>query len=227
MWPRSASCTTRHRNDPRAMSTPGYTLGTGPAAALAAVAAPPSAAAHARRIASIDVMRGLVMVVMARPRARDVLPAHAGGRPDGCRDDRARALLHAPRRAFLRADLRLPHGPGRLAVREPAAATPRRPAVSCSSAACCCVVLELTVVSFAWTGDMPLKTLYLQVIWAIGLQHGRAGPVSTACRVLLAPVGLVIVFGHNLLTPHRLQPGHRLPLWTILHDRASWWPKAR
>jgi uncharacterized membrane protein len=31
------------------------------------------------------------------------------------------------------------------------------------------VVLELTLVNFAWTFQLPPDTLYLQVIWAIGL----------------------------------------------------------
>ncbi|PZU20486.1 MAG: hypothetical protein DI584_17405, partial [Stenotrophomonas sp.] len=31
------------------------------------------------------------------------------------------------------------------------------------------VVLELTLVNFAWTFQFPASTLYLQVIWAIGL----------------------------------------------------------
>jgi uncharacterized membrane protein len=40
-------------------------------------------------------------------------------------------------------------------------------------------------------------------------------------RWLLATIGALIVFGHNLLTPIHFPPGHPLfALWTILHERA-------
>jgi uncharacterized membrane protein len=82
------------------------------------------------------------------------------------------------------------------------------------------VLLEITLVSFAWTGDLPLKTIYLQVIWAIGLSMIALSAVAALPLRWLAAAGLLIVFGHNLLSPITFQPGETgYSLWTILHDR--------
>jgi uncharacterized membrane protein len=83
------------------------------------------------------------------------------------------------------------------------------------------VALELTVINFAWAGDMPPKTLWLQVIWAIGISMVVLGLMSGLPRWVLAVIGAAIVFGHNLLTPITFPPGHPLfAIWTILHERA-------
>lgn len=64
-------------------------------------------------------------------------------------------------------------------------------------------------------------TVWLQVIWAIGLcMIVLAGLIRLPLKAILA-IGLVIVCGHNLLDPIQLQPGDRLlPLWAELHQRA-------
>lgn len=57
------------------------------------------------------------------------------------------------------------------------------------------IVLELTLVNFAWTATFPPEVIYLQVIWAIGISM-----VVLACCVslplpILAGVALVIILG--------------------------------
>lgn len=57
------------------------------------------------------------------------------------------------------------------------------------------IVLELTLVNFAWTATFPPEVIYLQVIWAIGISM-----VVLACCVslplpVLAGVALVIILG--------------------------------
>jgi uncharacterized membrane protein len=82
------------------------------------------------------------------------------------------------------------------------------------------LALEVTLVSFAWTGQFPLQTVYLQVIWAIGLSMIALAAVAGLPLRWLAAAGLAIVFGHNLLTPIGFNPGEAgHALWTILHDR--------
>ena len=94
------------------------------------------------------------------------------------------------------------------------------------------VVLELTVVSFAWTFDLTPPTIFLQVIWAIGLSMMALAALVWLPRPALIAVGLVIVLGHNLLDPITVaegQPGHTL--WAVLHDRGfidlPWGGRAR
>ncbi|UAL11757.1 DUF1624 domain-containing protein [Caulobacter segnis] len=94
------------------------------------------------------------------------------------------------------------------------------------------VGLELTLVSFAWTFSLTPKTIYLQVIWAIGLSMIVLSALVRLPRPWLIAVGLVIVLGHNLLDPITIapgQPGHAL--WAVLHDRGfielPWGARAR
>ncbi|WP_243455712.1 DUF1624 domain-containing protein [Sphingosinicella sp. BN140058] len=82
------------------------------------------------------------------------------------------------------------------------------------------IVLELTVVNFAWTFAMPPQTLFLQVIWAIGLSMIALSALIRLPAKLLPAIGLVLLFGHNLLDPISFAPhqsGHAA--WAILHDR--------
>lgn len=82
------------------------------------------------------------------------------------------------------------------------------------------MVIDVTVLPFAWSTTFPMHVVWLQVIWAIG-----------ACMIILAgllhmprsaqiAVGLIIVCGHNLLDGIRLQAGDTFfPLWAMLHQR--------
>ncbi|WP_224993637.1 DUF1624 domain-containing protein [Acinetobacter pittii] len=81
------------------------------------------------------------------------------------------------------------------------------------------IVLELTLVNFAWTATFPPEVIYLQVIWAIGISM-----VVLACCVslplpVLAGVALVIIFGHNLLDSVHFSQGILQNIWFVLHDR--------
>ncbi len=80
------------------------------------------------------------------------------------------------------------------------------------------IVLEITLINFSWFGNY--QNLYLQVIWAIGLSMITLALVIKLPRYLIGGLGLVIIFGHNLLDSINLQPNEiAFPFWTILHDR--------
>jgi len=81
------------------------------------------------------------------------------------------------------------------------------------------IVLELTLVNFAWTATFPPEVIYLQVIWAIGISM-----VVLACCVslplpVLAGVALVIIFGHNLLDSVHFSQDILQNIWFVLHER--------
>ncbi|MCJ2182940.1 heparan-alpha-glucosaminide N-acetyltransferase domain-containing protein [Novosphingobium sp. 1949] len=64
-------------------------------------------------------------------------------------------------------------------------------------------------------------TLWLQVIWCIGLCMIILAALIRLPRPALIGLGLVIVCGHNLLDPIQLAPGDALfPLWAELHQNA-------
>lgn len=83
------------------------------------------------------------------------------------------------------------------------------------------VVLELTVINFAWTFAFPPKMIYLQVIWAIGLSMLALAALLWLPRSGQFLVGIAIVAGHHLLDAIHVEPGETGQLlWAILHDRA-------
>lgn len=80
------------------------------------------------------------------------------------------------------------------------------------------ILLEMTLVNVAWLGTY--HTLYLQVIWVIGLCMVLLALLHHLPRPLLLVLGCLLVAGHNLLTPVHFAPGEAgYWLWTILHDR--------
>ncbi len=94
------------------------------------------------------------------------------------------------------------------------------------------VVLEWSVVNFAWTFDPTPPTIFLQVIWAIGLSMIVLAALVHLPRRWLVVLALALMLGHNLLDRITIaagQPGHAL--WAVLHQRdhidLPWGARAR
>ncbi|WLH88155.1 DUF1624 domain-containing protein [Pseudomonas sp. FP453] len=84
------------------------------------------------------------------------------------------------------------------------------------------VVLEFTLVNFAWTFQLPPSVIYLQVIWAIGVSMLALAALVWLPRPLLIAVAIALIAGHNLLDGLHFAPGSLLQNgWAILHER-SW-----
>ncbi|WP_311886604.1 MULTISPECIES: DUF1624 domain-containing protein [unclassified Pseudomonas] len=82
------------------------------------------------------------------------------------------------------------------------------------------VVLEFTLVNFAWTFQLPPSVIYLQVIWAIGLSMIALSLLVWLPRGLLLTLSLTIIAGHNLLDAVHFPVESALHVpWAILHDR--------
>ena len=82
------------------------------------------------------------------------------------------------------------------------------------------VLLEFTLVNFAWTFQLPPSLIYLQVIWAIGLSMIALSLLVWLPRWLLLTLSLAIIAGHNLLDGLHFAPESALHVpWAILHDR--------
>ena len=176
--------------------------------------------AHGARVASIDVMRGLVMMVMMLDHVRErfflrwpvpdpmdiatIEPAQFFGR--------FAAHFCAPIFVFLT-------GLSAWLYAHPASG-PRSATLFLLKRGLFLVALEVFVVNVSWSGRFPPPTIYLQVIWAIGLSMIALALLHHLPRKLLVALGLLIVFGHNLLTPIWYLPGDwQFIPWTILHDR--------
>lgn len=81
------------------------------------------------------------------------------------------------------------------------------------------MAIDVTLLTFAWTVKLPV-TVWLQVIWAIGVcMIALAGLIYLPKKLLLV-LGLLIVGGHNLLDGVRLLPGEPGYIaWALLHQR--------
>ena len=61
------------------------------------------------------------------------------------------------------------------------------------------IFIELFVISFAWTFDFNFHVFVMQVIWAIGISMLLMGAIIRLPYKLILVFGLLIVFGHNIL----------------------------
>ena len=82
------------------------------------------------------------------------------------------------------------------------------------------VMLEFTLVNFAWTFQLPPSVIYMQVIWAIGVSMIALAALVWLPRPILLVLGLVIIAGHNLLDTLHFPVDSMMHVpWAILHDR--------
>ncbi|WP_066686849.1 DUF1624 domain-containing protein [Caulobacter sp. CCH9-E1] len=179
-----------------------------------------SPAAAARRIASIDALRGFVMLLMLVDHTREAFFIHAQV------SDPMDLSTTSPALFFTRLSAHL-CAPVFVALTGVSAWLYGQKAGGAGAAAgflfkrgLFLVALEVTLVNFGWTFSLTPKLVYLQVIWAIGLSMIALAALVRLPRPALIAVGLVILLGHNLLDPITIPkgaPGH--VLWAILHDR--------
>jgi len=64
---------------------------------------------------------------------------------------------------------------------------------------CWLVLVEIIIISFGWTFNPLYNFIILQVIWAIGISMILLGLLIHLPFRLILAIGLIIVFGHNLL----------------------------
>jgi uncharacterized membrane protein len=188
-----------------------------PTAAAHHAASPPHLAAGVR-LREVDLLRGLVIALMALDHVRDFF--HTGAFVFNPLDpDRTSAALYATRwithlcapvfvfLAGVSAFLQRVKGKQTLQLSR-----------FLLSRGLFLMVLELTVISFAWSFAVPFPLL-LQVIWAIGCSMIALAGLVWLPRSGVLAVGIAIVAGHDLLDP--LTPDQFGPLalaWQFLHQ---------
>ncbi|HJQ13248.1 MAG TPA: heparan-alpha-glucosaminide N-acetyltransferase domain-containing protein [Anaerolineales bacterium] len=81
------------------------------------------------------------------------------------------------------------------------------------------VFVELVIVNFAWTFDITYSFRILQVIWAIGISMVAVSALVFLPEKWILAVGMMLVFGHNLLDPITVQGSSIRDLaWYTLHQ---------
>ena len=188
--------------------------------AKSATAAVSSELVHARarpRLDSIDLLRGLVMVLMALDHTRDFFGT-GGLNPRDVADPAlflTRWVTHfcAPTFIFLSGISAWLYGARGGSVGEVSRFLLTR--------GFWLILIEFTVVRVGWSFNLHFDFLIAQVIWAIGASMVVLAGLVYLPRWAIAAVGLVMIGGHNLLDGVRADElGTAGWLWNVLHQSA-------
>jgi uncharacterized membrane protein len=177
-----------------------------------------SPAPHARNDA-VDLLRGLVMVLMALDHVRDFFTDHPGDPTAQLATTTAglfltRWVTHfcAPVFVFLA-------GAG---VFLAGARGKPRPALArfLVTRGLWLILVEMTLVHWGWFFDASYGFSVLQVIWVLGVSMICLAALIFLPLRALAAFGVALVVGHNLLDGiHAASLGRWSWLWTLLHER--------
>lgn len=167
------------------------------------------------RLNSIDLLRGLVMVVMALDHARDFFSA-GGFNPRDVTDPAlflTRWITHfcAPAFIFLAGISAFLYGTKRRGTGELSRYLLTR--------GLWLVLIEFTVVRFGWTFNIHFNHFGALVIFAIGASMIVLAALVHLPRAAIAAIGLVMIVGHNMLDGIKAEQfGAAAPLWNLLHQ---------
>jgi uncharacterized membrane protein len=188
-----------------------------------------TASQRAYRLTSIDMLRGLVIVIMALDHVRDFF--FSGALQDPTLDPNVTAAMFATRwiTHFCAPVFVLLAGTsaGLMASRKPSSEVGRFLFTRGVWLIFVEVFIIATAASFAPWGIAELGGLIvvpMQVIWAIGLSMVALAGLQWFGRTACLAMGLVIVGAHNLLDP--IWPASQLldqqwPAWVALHSQMS------
>lgn len=186
--------------------------------------APAAAALPHGRVASVDILRGLVMVIMALDHARDFFTDVRFAPEDLTQTSLplffTRWVTHFCAPTFV---LLAGTGAG-------LSAGAGKPLGSLSrflvTRGLWLIIAEVTIVRFGWTFNLDYANQsWVQVIWVLGVSMIVLAALIHLPRWAIATFGLVMIAGHNLLDPIGLQhqgptligAGWRDWIWAILH----------
>ena len=177
--------------------------------------AAPGQATGFRRIESIDLLRGLLMILMALDHTRDYFTsAHV---------DPTDPLSSWPALFFTRWITHL-CAPGFVALAGASVYLQRQRGKTRAhltrfliTRGLWLIFLELTLVDFGWFFQWPLP--FFQVIWAIGASMIVLALLQWLPVAAVGAIGAAIILFHNLLDPiHAANLGKWANLWRMLHE---------
>jgi len=169
---------------------------------------------NATRIASIDLLKGLVMVLMALDHTRDYF--HGANMLFDPGDPNhstlpiffTRWITHFCAPAFsLLAGLSAYMISRRKTIPELSAFLIKR--------GIWLVIIEATVVNFGWYFDIYFNSFGFHVIWALGMSMIVLGILVHLPRNFILIFSLILIFGHNLLDSIHFKGN---VFWGMLHD---------
>jgi uncharacterized membrane protein len=168
-----------------------------------------------RRLESVDLLRGLLMILMALDHTRDFFSS--------ANIDATDPLTSWPALFFTRWITHL-CAPGFIALAGTSVYLQRhrgktRPQLTrfLISRGCWLIFLELTLIDFGWFFKFPIP--FFQVIWAVGVSMIILAFLQWIPVAAVGATGAAIVVCHNLLDPIQASSfGDRANLWKLFHE---------
>lgn len=163
-----------------------------------------------KRIIAIDILRGIVMVVMALDHVRDFFSGFAYDPTD---------LQHAGTAMFLTRWVTHYCAPvfiflsGTSAWLAARSSSTKDTSLRLLTRGLWLVVLEVTVVRFGWMFNLQYSLVILQVIWAIGISMVVLAGLVWLPRWAILAIALLMIGGHNALDGYHGSGW----LWQLLH----------
>lgn len=82
------------------------------------------------------------------------------------------------------------------------------------------IIIELTVIKFAWGFSFNIKVIYLQVIWAIGASMIFLGLLHYLPKYINLLISLTLIFCHNLFDNFHAEPNTTVDvIWHLFHEK--------
>ena len=174
-----------------------------------------------KRIQSIDILRGIVMVIMALDHVRDYFHIHAWTDDPLNLETTTPALYFtryithfcAPTFVFLS---------GISIYLQSLRKTKTELSVFLMKRGLWLIFVELVIISFAWSFNPAYERFPLGVIWSIGISMFILGLLIKLPYRLILGIGLIIVFGHNLLDFLEATTAFNSGFWLDLLHSSKW-----
>jgi uncharacterized membrane protein len=175
--------------------------------------------ARRRRIASVDVLRGLAMVVMVLDHTRDFAHAESFVFDPTDLDQTTPAIFLTRWVTHFVAPIFVLLAGTSARLQVDGGRSRREMARFLVVRGLWLIVLELTVVRVGiWFNVDPAFLGMLQVIWVLGVSMLVLAALVFLPDLVIASIGLVMVVGHNALDGVIPPPDLQIP-WAVLHQR--------
>lgn len=178
-----------------------------------------SVSSSIQRVASIDLLRGAIMIIMALDHVRDYF--HFSSFQYNPLDlDRTsvpifftRWITHYCAPIFMLLA-------GTAAFLSGQKKTKKQLATFLFTRGLWLVFLEMTVVNFGWNFDVHFNSIFFITIWALGISMIVLAALIYLPQKMILVIGIVLVAGHNLLDPVHVE-GNSVPAfgWALLHEQ--------
>lgn len=173
-----------------------------------------------KRLIAIDALRGVVMLLMLLDHVRETFYLHHQLTDPVNVSETSPALFASRLLSHLCAPIFVFLTGLSAALYQQKVKDVKKTSLFLLKRGCVLILMEITVVNFAWTFQIPPENLYLQVIWVIGLSMIALAGLIHFQRAVLMVLSVAVIAGHNLLDAMHFSPETwQGVLWAVIHDR--------